>query len=177
MKKKPAEHFLNELVKPHMGTPERVLIAGSRVYGSKVDRRTLYDGAEVVGVDLQGGTGVDLVADLESVAVGKFDHVDCCSMLEHCQRPWRVAENLEDSLTLGGSILISVPFVWRVHAYPSDYWRMTREAMPILFPRISWRLNVYLVNGQVQTVVKGLNQNNKRYMQRAQVVCFGNRVK
>lgn len=174
-KNQTADDFITKLIEPFMGTPERVLVAGSRIHGARLDRRTLYDG-HVVGVDIEDGPGVDRVANLEEPFIGHFDHVDCCSMLEHCQRPWKVAQNLEQSLDVGGSIVVCVPFVWRNHAYPSDYWRITCAALPVLFPRIVWSLNCYIVNGKIQKMVKGINHNNKRYMERAQVLAFGSKI-
>ena len=34
--------------------------------------------------------------------------------------------------------MLSVPFAWKFHGYPSDYWRFTREGVKKLFPRIDW---------------------------------------
>jgi hypothetical protein len=38
----------------------------------------------------------------------------------------------------GATIFVTVPFCWRIHGYPSDYWRMTPEALKVLFPSITW---------------------------------------
>jgi len=38
----------------------------------------------------------------------------------------------------GGKVVLSVPFAWKFHGYPSDYWRFTREGVKKLFPRIDW---------------------------------------
>ena len=31
-------------------------------------------------------------------------------------------------------MFLSVPWVWRFHGYPSDYWRFSPEALKFLFP-------------------------------------------
>lgn len=152
----------------------RALVVGSKVYGNKLDRRTLYPGA--VGVDMIEGDGVDVVHDLEEplpAALGQFDHIDCVSVLEHVRRPWRMAENLEAALVDGGTLLVCVPFCWRLHAYPSDYWRMTAEALEVLFPSIEWQARKYLVNGKARKMVPGKLDVNGQWMARAELVGMG----
>jgi hypothetical protein len=121
--------------------PGRVLIVGSRVYQNKPDRRKLH--ADCVGVDMQAGEGVDRVADLEHEDVGQFAHIECMSVLEHVRRPWLMAANLERMLVPEGTIYVTVPFVWRVHGYPDDYWRFTASGVRQLFPSIKWTAEAY----------------------------------
>ena len=154
--------------------PQRALVVGAKCYGSKPDRRKLY--AQAIGVDLFDGEGVDLVHDLEAPlpeSVGKFDFVDCVSTLEHVRRPWVLAENIERALEPGGSLLISVPFAWRVHAYPNDLWRMTTEALPVLFPSIEWRSLKYSANGRLCKLVPRKADNDGRWIGRAEVIGAG----
>lgn len=126
------------LVRPKFG---RTLIVGSRIYNAKEDRRKRY--SDVVGVDLSDGDGVDIVADLETQTVGTFAHIECMSVLEHCRRPWLMAANLERMLEPAGTIFITVPFIWRVHGYPDDYWRFTVSGIKALFTVIEWAQEAY----------------------------------
>lgn len=154
-------------------TPGRALVVGSKQYDDKPDRRAMYD--DGFGVDIEDGLGVDLVHDMEQPlpkGIGAFAHVDCVSVLEHVKRPWKMAESIEACLIDGGSLLVSVPFVWRLHAYPSDYWRMTAEALPVLFPRIDWRTRKYLVNGRFRKLVPGM-QSHGAWLARAELLAFG----
>lgn len=127
--------------------PGRVLVAGSRVYPNSTDRRALYAG-EVIGVDMLAGEGVDLVHNLEQPLAGQFAHIDCHSVLEHCANPFAVARNLSDALVSGGTLLLSVPFAWRPHAYPNDYFRFTVEGVMQVFPDIDWKLLLYSYDGK-----------------------------
>lgn len=150
----------------------RTLIVGSKLYEGSVDRRSWYPDREVLGVDLQDGDGVDVVHDMQhrlSCLHGTFQHVDCCSVLEHCARPWLVAQNIEWVMEPGASILLSVPFAWRVHGYPSDYYRFTREAIPILFPGIKWLTLFYTANGEKRKAPHG----KPGYVERTEVVGYG----
>ena len=128
--------FETACVRPRAG---RTLIVGSKVYGGRADRRVLYK--EALGIDLFPGEGVDRVLDLEEplpACLGKFMHAECWSVLEHSRRPWLLAHNIEELLVVGGTLFIKVPFIWRIHNYPNDYWRFTLQGVRLLFPRIKW---------------------------------------
>jgi SAM-dependent methyltransferase len=106
--------FLERLV-PGIDGP--VVEVGSKDYGSTTSFRDLYRGREYVGVDLETGKGVDVVADLSAgtgrLPVSHFALGICCSVLEHTPRPWVMAENIVKLLRPGGQLYISVPWVWR----------------------------------------------------------------
>lgn len=163
--------FEREHVQARQG---RTLVVGSRIYPTSEDRRLLYK--DVVGVDMLEGPGVDVVMDLEAPTkdIGMFAHIDCCSVLEHAQRPWKVAANLERMLEPEGTILFSSPFVWRVHAYPHDYWRFTMQAVPILFENIDWKMICYggatLHTHKIPAVT---DETGYPYMERTEVFAFG----
>jgi len=123
------------------------LEVGSRDYGSTQDLRILFaDRDKYIGVDMEDGTGVDIVLDL----TGDFEHLDaklhghrfgtifCLSVLEHCEQPFKMAENLTLLLKPRGQIVISAPFSWKIHGYPNDYWRFTPEGIKKLFPKIEF---------------------------------------
>lgn len=167
--------FRAEHVRPAVG-PAAVI--GSRVYpGRPAWREWLPD---ALGVDALAGPGVDLVWDLEAALPaerGLFAHVECLSVLEHTPRPWRVARNLERMLRPGGTLFLSVPFAWRVHGYPADYWRFTADGVRALFPRIRWDVLLYgdreFRPGPKVAVVK---VDGLPYVGRCEVLGFGVRA-
>lgn len=162
------ELFQRKFCKPADGP---ALVVGSKIYGGKLDRRTLYENAE--GVDLFEGEGVDRVVDMErqDAELGQYAHIDCCSVLEHVKRPWLMAETIERVLRPGGTLLVLVPFVWRVHAYPDDYWRMTPNALDVIFPSIHWTAKSYIVSDQIRKRVPSLKPG--KWLGRAEVAAFG----
>ncbi len=166
------EEFENLHVTPN---PGRTLIVGSQIYRDKEDRRQRY--ADVLGVDMLEGPGVDRVLDLEEDLpedLGQFDHVECMSVLEHSRRPWLLAANLERLMAPGATIFVSVPLCWRIHGYPSDYWRMTPEAIRQLFPNVEWQSLMLASHGLTEgpkfAVVK---QGGHPYLARTETVGFG----
>lgn len=164
------EQFEKEFVHPK---PGRTLIVGSQIYGGKEDRRLRYPNA--LGVDMLPGPGVDQVIDLEEdVPDGQFDHIEVMSVLEHSRRPWLMAANLGSILAPGGTIFVSVPFCWRIHAYPNDYWRISPEGLKQIFPFVKWS-HVALVT---DTILKGdkiprIKVDGYPYMARTETCGFG----
>lgn len=122
------------------------LDVGSFIPPNKKDRRELFAG-EYLGVDIQAGIGVDHVLDItydigdivsSCVRFHGFNTVFCIDTLEHIDRPWLAAQNIQYLMAEDAQIYISVPFIWRYHPYPKDYWRMAPDAIRVLFPEIEW---------------------------------------
>ena len=119
-----------------------VIEIGSRQYGNSAPFRSLYK--NYLGIDREAGPGVDEVCDLEAGAPDKqADLVICCSVLEHVSRPWIAAENIAKLVKPGGRLYMSVPWVWKFHAYPDDYWRFSWRGIQVLFPGFEWEQAMY----------------------------------
>lgn len=149
----------------------KTLLVGSKVYPSTDDRRELYK--DCIGIDMLSGEGVDLVHNMEEPIGCTFSHVDCCSVLEHTKRPWLVAENITRALEDGGTLLISVPFVWRVHGYPDDYWRMTKSSIPVLFPEIDWHEIRYFGPNGRRKKANSMSHGGSVWLERTEIFAFG----
>lgn len=175
--------FEKQIVRPR---PGRTLIVGSKVYRDKEDRRKRY--SAVVGVDMLEGDGVDVVCDLEDVldvqekfkrenGIVHFHHVECMSTLEHSRRPWLMAENIEALMAPGASIFVSVPFCWRVHAYPDDYWRLTPSGLRSIFPNIEWARVMIAAERLMgeRDRLTAVKSSDHPFMARAETVGFGYR--
>lgn len=123
------------------------LEVGSKNYGNTQDVRSLLSPhGRYVGVDMAAGDGVDVVMDMtrdfaeidEALGGERFGAIICLSVLEHCDQPFRMAENMTRLLKPGGRVCVSVPFAWQFHGYPSDYWRFTHEGVRKLFPELEF---------------------------------------
>ena len=95
-------------------------------------------GATYIGVDMRDGKNVDVVHNLNTPLSLTADVVLCFSILEHCDKPWLVAQHIEQMLVPDGLLLLTVPFAWRYHPHPDDYFRFTFSGIKILFPSITW---------------------------------------
>ena len=127
-----------------------VLEIGSKDYGNTSSFRDFYSTSDYVGIDLEEGENVDHILDLtEGVGPLPKEHFSlgiCCSVMEHVRKPWLMADNISAVIRPGGSIYISVPWVWRYHAYPDDYFRFSWRGIAELFPDFDWRDVYYSTN-------------------------------
>jgi SAM-dependent methyltransferase len=115
---------------------------GGKNHGATEPFRKMFPENEYIGVDLEPGKGVDriidLVAGIGDLPKNHFDLVICCSVLEHVAQPWRMADNLTSLLRPGGTLYMSVPWIWRYHQYPDDFFRYSFRGIMSLFPELSW---------------------------------------
>ena len=142
-----------------------VIEIGSRDHGGEgkaVNFRDLCAEAKsFTGVDIEPGDGVDVVWDFEEGPGGfvynHFDLVICCSVFEHVRKPWVLAQNIADIIKPGGAIFVSVPWVWKYHAYPDDYWRMSFSGVASLFPGFDFVRTAYAtpIHGEIVAANQG----------------------
>lgn len=119
-----------------------VLEIGSKDYGNTTSFRKKFSENEYLGVDLEPGNGVDAIIDLTTgtgaLPVDHFALGICCSVLEHTPRPWKMADHISALIRSSGVLYISVPWVWRYHMYPDDYFRFSWRGIIELFPAFQW---------------------------------------
>ena len=128
-------------------SPDLVLDLG----GHKNVKRGLFDisnfGFTVVCLNLSPEKGADLLADAAFVplAGATFDLVVCGELLEHVPDPKPVLREIYRVLKPGGTVLITVPFLFRIHADPFDFGRYTDRY---------WELNINKVGFEIFEVEK-----------------------
>jgi SAM-dependent methyltransferase len=61
--------------------------------------------------------------------LAQHDVVICEQVLEHVPDPWRAARTLHDLCRPGGHVVVSTPFLIRVHPTPFDFWRFTEDGI------------------------------------------------
>ena len=70
---------------------------------------------------------------------GRYDVVICEQVLEHVPDPFGAARNLRELCAPGGRVIVSTPFLIRVHELPMfdmrDYWRFTPRGLRELLER------------------------------------------
>jgi len=93
------------------------------------------------GIDIRPGPGVDIVASVYELPFvdNSFDTVLCISVLEHLTEPSRAVVEMQRVLKPGGTIIISVPFLFPIHESPNDYWRFTKYGLQHLFVN-GWKI-------------------------------------
>ena len=102
----------------------------------------------------------DLCAPLEDP--GRFDVVICEQVLEHVPDPWTAAANLGGLCRPGGHVVVSTPFMIRVHELPAyglpDYWRFTPRGLRTLLERGCLEVDTVGSWGNRQCVIGNLSR-------------------
>jgi SAM-dependent methyltransferase len=91
---------------------------------------------DYVKLDIVAGPDVDVVGDLHALPAEwsqKFDCVLANAVFEHLERPWIAAREIARVLAPGGVFLVSTHQSFPLHAYPSDFFRFSREALRLIF--------------------------------------------
>ncbi|ATQ68097.1 MULTISPECIES: class I SAM-dependent methyltransferase [Methylosinus] len=91
---------------------------------------------DYVKLDIVAGLDVDVVGDLHALPAhwsGTFDCVLANAVFEHLERPWIAAREIARVLAPGGLFLVSTHQSFPLHAYPSDFFRFSREALRLIF--------------------------------------------
>lgn len=144
------------------------LEVGSKDYGSTQNLRRLFSYRDkYIGADMQAGPGVDIVLDfiqnfeeIDATLGGiRFGTIFCLSVLEHCEQPFKMAENLTALMMPKGKICLSVPFSWKIHGYPSDYWRFTPAGVKKLFPELVFESETAVIATSRKSNFHAINDN------------------
>ena len=113
----------------------KVLCTGTKIWPGSVNpvHSNHLPEATWKGTDIEGGEGVDIVADLHNIheIVGRdsFDAIFSPATLEHVQRPWVALRSMAQVLRPGGGLFIQTHQTFPLHGYPHDYFRFSVEAL------------------------------------------------
>ncbi len=102
----------------------------------------------------------DLCGDLSDA--GRYDVVICEQVLEHVVDPLLAARNLLRLCEPGGHVIVSTPFLIRVHELPEygmrDYWRFTPRGLRMLLERAGLEVESLGSWGNRQAVIGNLHR-------------------
>jgi len=99
--------------------------------GHKLNKRGVFNiddyNLPVYYANLNADKGADFLSDAGHIAVAdnSFGTVICAELLEHVPQPLDVLRDVHRVLQPNGTLIISVPFLFRIHADPYDYGRYT----------------------------------------------------
>jgi SAM-dependent methyltransferase len=90
------------------------------------------------GASAHGRTHVDREVDLTRplpFEPERFETVLLADVLEHIPEPWQLMQEIGRVLSPAGKVIILVPFLYRVHEAPHDYYRYTEFGLAELCRR------------------------------------------
>ena len=137
-----ARRVLDGVFRPH-GTVDR---QWCRLVMNEEINRILSDlsPADCAAVEISGNLHADLpwrsyerlsypeFDVCSSVPDRTFDVVVCEQVLEHVRDPWAAVRTLRELCRPGGHVIVSTPFLIKVHNEPADYWRFTVPGLRLL---------------------------------------------
>ena len=125
-------HFVDRFFFAHsslIGSGSRVIDIG----GKKENKRGLFDvnrfSTNITYVNIEKKDNPDIVADAKNIPVNDnfYDIAIAAELLEHVPDPKEVLKEIHRILKKNGIALITVPFMYPIHADPHDYGRYTEN--------------------------------------------------
>jgi SAM-dependent methyltransferase len=96
--------------------------------------RPCFKGREYIGCDIRHGLGVDRIEDAHALSFidNSVGTLLIFETLEHLPYPQKAITEAHRVLRDDGLLALSVPFTYRLHAFPTDYWRFTASGIHVL---------------------------------------------
>jgi SAM-dependent methyltransferase len=104
-------------------------------------------------INIDWETKPNIIGDVTSTPIRSdyFEFVLCNEVLEHLQEPKLCVSEIYRILKNGGIALISIPFLFPVHADPYDYQRYTEDGLRHLFSGFS-TIEIFPMGGYWGTI-------------------------
>lgn len=104
-------------------------------------------------VNIDASTAPDLLCDVTRVPLpdGEADCVLCTEVLEHLPNPQACVREAHRLLRDDGRLIVSVPFLYPVHADPSDYQRFAPDGLRLLFSSFK-QVDIFSMGGDLGTI-------------------------
>ena len=141
--KKLSRKQLNIFLKQHVAT----IAAGSRVMnvgaggeiGKLISHASRVNNFSVVSTDIDPNRKPDVVVNIccSGFRDEAFDFILVSEVLEHVTRPHDAAKEIHRLLKPGGTLILTVPFIFPIYDRPHDYFRYTEYGLRYLFSGLS----------------------------------------
>lgn len=117
-----------ELIEPGL----KVLQVGSDgEVCEKLINQSEIKGFEVITMDIVEYKDPDILGDICTLALGEevYDIIVCSEVIEHLHSPHLAVENMYKALKKGGKLIVTIPFMFPIHADPYDFVRYTKAGL------------------------------------------------
>lgn len=88
-------------------------------------------GFNVTTCDIVAEKEPDILGDLCTLDLGKevYDIIVCSEVIEHLHAPHLAVDNMHNALKMSGKLIVTIPFMFPIHADPFDYVRYTKTGL------------------------------------------------
>jgi SAM-dependent methyltransferase len=111
--------------------------------------------AEYVGMDFDRSLSPEVVCDFNTEKFpfpdNHFDFVFSDSVLEHVMNPFVVMDEMYRVLKPGGRGYLLVPFHYKTHGAPWDFFRFSKGGVHLLLSKFSW-VEIYPIGGSLSVL-------------------------
>lgn len=97
----------------------------------KLMQRAAETGFKVTTCDIVEEKNPDILGDLCTLDLGEelYDVIVCSEVIEHLHSPHLAVERMHKALKKGGRLIVTIPFMFPIHADPYDYVRYTKTGL------------------------------------------------
>jgi SAM-dependent methyltransferase len=132
---KPYEHIFRPYVDAYLGVEHQATYSATDAGARRTKADVLYDGKQLPFEDRS------------------FDTVLSIQVLEHTPRPWELLAEMARVLRGGGLLIMTVPFSFRLHEEPHDYFRFTPHIMRELCQSAGLEIEQIVPRGSLWSVL------------------------
>ena len=146
--------------------------------GNKIKKRGQFNLDEYkfniiyANLSLDKTPDIQIMAECIPIKNDCFDLIICSELLEHVLNPRKVLDEIYRVMKVGGKVLITVPFLYNIHADPHDYGRYTDTYWDSVMKSIGFKKITVIKQGGFFSVlvdmmrawVNFLNKNNLRWI-------------
>lgn len=128
-------------------------VGGGRSRGLyKLDKKRI---SKMTICDIDKNKNPDIVANVEKLPFknSSFDVVKATELLEHVQNPEIGLKECVRVIKNKGMLILSIPFIYRIHADPQDFQRFTEYKLKTEMEKLKCKIIVFKKQGYLFTVI------------------------